>query len=161
MKRHLGLLALAFFAMGLFSCTSDDDGTVTPTPTTTTFTATLNGSNEVPSNSSTASGSATLTFNNTTKIFTLTTTFTGLTPNAAHIHKGAIGVSGPAVFPLSDLTSPITYTSVTLDASQEADLKANLYYINLHTDAYADGEIRGQLLKQGTSGGGGGGGGGY
>lgn len=154
MKRQLGLLAFAIFATGLFSCSNDDDSTMITTPSTTSFTATLNGSNEVPSNSSTATGSATLTFNNTTKVFTLSTTFNGLTPNAAHVHKGAVGVSGPAVFPLSDLVSPISYTSAALTAEQEADLKANLYYINLHTVAYPDGEIRGQLLKQGTSGGG-------
>lgn len=153
MKRHLGLVAVAIFSMGLFSCTSDDDGTVNTSPGTTTFKAVLNGSNEVPPNASMATGSSTLTFDNTTKIFTLTTTFTGMTLTDAHVHKGAVGVSGPAVFPLTDLTSPITYTSAPLDASQEADLKKNMYYINLHTAAYPDGEIRGQLLKQTTSGG--------
>lgn len=159
MKRQIGLLAFALFTMGLFSCSNDDDGMVV-TPSTTTFTATLNGSNEVPPNASTATGSATLTFDNTSKTFTLTNTFTGITLTAAHVHKGAVGISGPPVFHLTDLISPIQYTSPALTAEQEADLKANLYYINLHTEAYPDGEIRGQLLKQGTSGGGGGGGGG-
>ena len=153
MKIHLRLLALALFTMGLSSCTSDDDGTVI-SPGTTTFTATLNGSNEVPPNASAATGTARLDFNNSTKMFTLTTTFTGLTPTDAHVHKGAVGVSGPAVFPLSDLTSPIEYTSGVLTTEQEADLKANIYYINIHTAAYPDGEIRGQLLKQSSGGGG-------
>ena len=155
MKLHLRLLAIALFTTGLFSCTSDDYSSGGTSAGKTIFTATLNGSSEVPANASSAMGTARLEFDNTTKMFTLNTTFTGLTPNAAHVHKGAVGVSGPAVFPLSDLTSPIEYTSVALDASQEADLKANLYYINLHTVAYPDGEIRGQFIKQ-TSGGGGG-----
>jgi hypothetical protein len=33
----------------------------------------------------------------------------------------------------------------TLNAEQEADLKAGLYYVNLHSATYTDGEIRGQL----------------
>jgi hypothetical protein len=49
-----------------------------------------------------------------------------------------------------------------LTAAQEADLLANNYYVNLHTDAFPAGEIRGQLITANPSGtGGGGGGGGY
>ena len=140
-------ISILFFA-GLVSCSkSDTDPTPTPNPNVT-FLATLNGTSEVPSNPSTATGTATLTFNTTTKIFTVTVTHNIATPTGGHIHKGAIGVSGPVVFPFSSLTSPITYTSVALDATQEADLNANLYYANIHTAAYAGGEIRGQLIKQ-------------
>ncbi|MNR54273.1 CHRD domain protein [compost metagenome] len=55
------------------------------------------------------------------------------------------------------------YISPPLSASQEADLLANLYYVNLHSAASTGGEIRGQLIttNPGGSGGGGGGGGTY
>jgi CHRD domain/IPT/TIG domain len=113
------------------------------------FKATINGASEVPVNSSTATGTATLTFNATTKIFTIVVNHTVLAPLAAHIHKEAVGVSGGVVFPFTSAISPINYTSVALTAAQETDLNAGLYYVNIHSAApYALGEIRGQLIKQ-------------
>ncbi|MET0760209.1 MAG: CHRD domain-containing protein [Flavobacterium sp.] len=129
----------------MVSCDDDDDPV---TSTTETFYATLNGTSEDPPNSSAANGTATVTFNNTTKILTAATVFNGMVVTAAHIHKGAVGASGPPVFTFTDYTSPINFTSDPLNAAQEADLKANLYYINLHSIAYPDGEIRGQLIMQ-------------
>jgi CHRD domain-containing protein len=158
MKLYIGILAVALITATMISCSSDsyDDSENYPTPTTyTTFRATLNQAGEVPPTGSMATGNATLTFNNTTKIFTIQVTYSaGLVVTDGHVHKGAVGVSGPAVFAFTSFTSPINYTSPTLDATQEADLKANLYYVNLHTVDFPLGEIRGQLIKQ-TSGGGG------
>jgi CHRD domain-containing protein len=34
-----------------------------------------------------------------------------------------------------------------LSDAQVADLMAGMYYVNIHTDAYPAGEIRGQLVK--------------
>jgi hypothetical protein len=118
-----------------------------------TFRATLNGANERPTPTpSTATGTATLIFNNDTKIFTITTTYTALqggVVSGAHIHKGDATVAGPVVFGFSTLTSPIIYTSTAITAAQEADLKAGLYYVNVHsTPTYPGGEIRGQLIQQ-------------
>lgn len=139
---------MTLFFTGFFSCSkSKTDPAPTPNPNVT-FLAVLNGVSEVPANPSTTTGTATLTFNTTTKVFTITVTHNITTPTNGHIHKGAAGVSGAVVFPFSALTSPITYTSAALDAAQEADLNANLYYVNIHTAAYAGGEIRGQLIKQ-------------
>ena len=147
MLRTLKTLSIALLMSSLISCDDDDDDVIPPA--TTTFRATLNGASEVPANASTATGTSTLVFDNTTKIFTITTTYTGLVVTDAHIHKGAVGVSGPPVFPFTaPFTSPITDTSVALTAAQEADLMANLYYVNLHSTLYPNGEIRGQLIKQ-------------
>jgi len=113
------------------------------------FKATINGSSEVPANASTATGTATLTFNKDTKVFNVVVNFSGVTATASHIHKGETGVSGSVAFGFtSPITSPINYTSVALDAAQETDLFANLYYVNIHSTAYPEGEIRGQLIKQ-------------
>lgn len=145
MKTKFLALAVFFLLSVVVSCSNDDDPIPNPN---VTFKATLNGASEVPANSSTATGTSTLTFNTTTKIFTITVTHTIAAPTNGHIHKGAIGVSGAPVFPFVSFTSPITYTSVALDASQEADLNAGLYYVNIHTAAFPGGEIRGQLIKQ-------------
>ncbi|MBP6022948.1 CHRD domain-containing protein [Ferruginibacter sp.] len=128
------------------SCKKSSDTPVVPNPNIS-FSATINGASEVPANASTATGSATGTFNTTTKVFTLTVTYTGVTASASHIHKAAAGASGGVVFGFTPFTSPINF-SATLDATQEADLMANLYYVNIHSAAFGAGEIRGQLIKQ-------------
>ena len=112
------------------------------------FTATLNGASEVPPVVSAATGTATLAFNTTTKIFVLSVTHSLVTVSNGHIHRAAAGVSGGVVFGFPSFASPISYTSVALTAAQEADLNAGLYYVNLHSAAFPGGEIRGQLIKQ-------------
>ena len=146
MKQVTRILSGLIFFSVFISC-KKSDSTPTPNPNVT-FLATVNAASEVPANPSTATGIATLTFNTTTKIFSITVTHNIAAPTGGHIHKGAVGVSGGVIFPFATLTSPINYTSVALDAAQEADLNANLYYVNIHTAAYGGGEIRGQLIKQ-------------
>ncbi|MEN9907835.1 MAG: hypothetical protein RLZZ540_976 [Bacteroidota bacterium] len=128
-----------------------------PGASTTTFKASLMGSSEVPSNGSAATGNATLTLNNTTKMFTLSGTYTGMTPTIAHIHGPAmVGVNAVPLFDLIITPTPgynygvINLTSsIALTTAQEADLMANLYYVNVHSAGiYSAGEIRGQLIKQ-------------
>lgn len=147
MKYLLKILAVFFLSLFIISCTKSDP----PAPaanTTVTFKAVINGVNETTPNTSTANGEGTLLFNTSTKIFTLTVTHTLASPMGGHIHRAAAGANGPVIFPFTSLVSPIVYTSVALDAMQEADLNANLYYINLHTSAFPGGEIRGQIIKQ-------------
>ncbi|MDP2069430.1 MAG: CHRD domain-containing protein [Lutibacter sp.] len=145
MKTKFLTLAVFFLLSVAVSCSNDDDPTPNPN---VTFKAVLNGASESTPNASTATGTSTLTFNTTTKIFTITIAHTIAAATNGHIHKGAIGVSGSPVFPFVSFTSPITYTSIALDASQEADLNAELYYVNIHSAAFPGGEIRGQLIKQ-------------
>ena len=145
MKLVNKFLAISFILSIITSCDKDDP--VTPDPNVT-YKATLSGANESTPNASTATGTATLVFNTTSKIFTLTVTHSIATPTAGHIHKGAVGVPGPVVFGFTSPASPVSYTSVALDATQEADLVGHLYYVNIHTSAFPGGEIRGQLLRQ-------------
>jgi hypothetical protein len=146
MKLLIRFLAIAFIVTSVSSCSKSDPAPV-PDPNVT-FKATLSGASEVPANVSAATGTATLIFNTTTKIFSLTVTHSIATPTNGHIHKAAAGASGGVIFPFSSFISPIAYTSVALDATQEADLNANLYYVNIHTAAFPGGEVRGQLIKQ-------------
>ena len=146
MKRLFGFLVIPIILTAFISCDNDDDDSIDPN---VVFKASLDGAQEAPNPTpSTETGDATLTFNTVTKIFTITVNHTVDTPTNGHIHKGAIGVGGGVIFPFATFTSPFTYTSPALDATQEADLMANLYYVNIHTAAYPPGEIRGQLIKQ-------------
>jgi hypothetical protein len=111
------------------------------------FATTANSAAEVPTNSSTATAAVYTLYNKTNKSLAYTINYNGLVPTAMHFHKGAIGVNGGVEI---GITAP--YTSgmkgtVTLTAAQEADLFANLWYINLHTATFAGGEIRGQLVR--------------
>lgn len=84
--------------------------------------------------------------------------FAGLSeaPSAAHIHVGDKGVSGPVLIPLDTPSSgeiPVTWgcrdsTSDTPStAVQVAAVQADPegHYVNVHTDTFPDGAIRGQL----------------
>lgn len=70
---------------------------------------------------------------------------------AAHFHRGAPGVSGPAVSPPGEVSgggaSPMVGTA-TLDERQAADFMAGVIYFNIHTTAFPGGEIRGQLVPE-------------
>jgi hypothetical protein len=111
----------------------------------TAVTATLAGSAEVPANVSKSTGKVDGTYNEETKMLTLKITYTGFTPVAWHIHKAAAGVNGGVIFNIgTTFTSPFMFMQ-TLNAEQLSDLKAGLYYVNLHSATFPNGEIRGQL----------------
>ncbi len=148
MKTKIAFAATGMLLLVLWSCKKSS---TTPSSVNTRFSvsATLSGTSEVPSNTSTATGSVSGTYDSATKILSITVTYSGITPNNGHIHKAATGASGPVVFPFSTFSpSPFTYTSVALTSSQQDDLFNSLYYVNLHTTAFPAGEIRGQLIKQ-------------
>ena len=137
-------IVLAGVLVAVVSCKDEE----TPDPNVI-FKAVINGASEVPANASTATGTATLTFNSDTKIFSIVVNYSGVTASNSHIHKAAAGVGGGVVFGFTQpITSPINFTSAVLDSTQQADLNANLYYVNIHSTQYPGGEIRGQLLKQ-------------
>ena len=143
--KQIQLIVLASILLIAGSCKKSD----TPVSSNVVFKATINGASETPANASTATGTATLTFNKDTKMFTVLVNFSGITAAGAHIHKGDVGVAGGVIFAFtSPVISPINYTSIALDATQVADLNANMYYINIHSTAFPGGEIRGQLIKQ-------------
>jgi hypothetical protein len=113
------------------------------------FTADLTPAAVVPPTTSKATGRAAVTYDTVSKKLGWTVTYKGLTgkPTAAHFHgPAAVGASAPPVVPLTgNLASPIKGTA-TLTAKQAADLAAGMWYVNVHTAKYPDGEIRGQVV---------------
>jgi hypothetical protein len=155
MKHFYRFLAISFSVLGIVSCGGDGYSSPTPTPTPTpnsiTFKATLNGANA--GTGSSAMGTGTLIFSNTTKKFSITVTYSGMTATAAHIHTSTSTPPGAIVFPLiagGGGGYPTTYSldNQILNTAQEADLKAGSYYVNIHSNAFPDGEIKGTLIKQ-------------
>ncbi len=120
------------------------------------FLATLEGSQEVPPVETTASGEVSVELNTKDKTITVDGNVQGLGSEitAAHIHKGAAGTAPPdnVVFPLDiDTSNDNTKRSAKLSGSfdvsdsQIADLKADNWYINVHSQDNAPGEVRGQI----------------
>jgi len=116
---------------------------------TITLKADLKGSNEVPPNSSPASGTAEATLDTTSKLLTYTITYKDLTGPAlgAHFHGPVeAGKNAGIVLPFKSVQSPIQ-GSATLTDQQAADLLAGKWYANIHTAANPGGELRGQMMK--------------
>jgi hypothetical protein len=112
----------------------------------------LSGNQETPAVTTAATGNGTFTlsgFDGGAYTLTWNVTYTGLTPNAGHIHTGWAAESGGVTFNFGNtLTSPIM-GSAAVTAAQAQSLATGHTYANLHSAAHANGEIRGQILKQG------------
>ena len=111
--------------------------------------ADLKGSNEVPPNSSPASGTAEATLDTGTKVLTWVVTFKDLTGPAvgAHFHgPSEPGKNAGIVVPFKTTQSPIEGTATLTDA-QISDLLAGKWYANIHTAANPGGELRGNMAK--------------
>ena len=142
MKYSYAYLALATVSL-LASCSKKEEAAPAQT---TTLSATINGAQQTPANNSTATGTFAGTYVSTSKQLTYTVTYQGLTPSMAHIHTGGPGVLGSVAIPFDNLASPITGT-VTLTPEQADNLLNNRMYVNIHTSAFGNGEIRGDIKK--------------
>ncbi|MGJ4915208.1 CHRD domain-containing protein [Bradyrhizobium sp. SZCCHNR3003] len=110
----------------------------------------LKAANEVPPNTSPATGAAEASFDTATRTLSWKVTYSGLTGPAmgAHFHgPSEPGKNAGIVLPFKSPETPITGSAVITDA-QAADLLAGKWYANVHTQANPGGEIRGQMTRQ-------------
>ena len=117
------------------------------------FEAFLFGAQEVPRNPSTGTGFGTVTLNPAQNAITAFLDYAGLAGNSTlvHIHGPARrGVVAPPIIdlPVSGLTSgSFVVGPLAVTPAQVTDLKAGLWYFNVHSTApgSAAGEVRGQI----------------
>lgn len=124
------------------------------------FDALLNGAQEVPSVTTTATGLANIKLNTTLDTLTYDIVLNGLAGQAtgAHIHMGTVGNSGPVIYDMSSgiIGNRITgiATGATITNSFLSDILKGNFYVNVHNSTNPNGEIRGQvyrLLREGYS----------
>ncbi len=111
--------------------------------------AQLTSAQEVPFNSSTATGNGFFSFDPLTKKFSARMTLAGMTATAAHIHNGTVGINGSVLFPLTQ-TAPssgiwVSAADTVLTDAQVTLLNSGALYFNAHSATFAGGEIRGQI----------------
>jgi CHRD domain len=115
------------------------------------ITVPLTGAQQVPPVQTAGTGSASLTYDPTSRVLTWTVTYSGLSGPAtmAHFHgPAAAGKNGPVVIWISEHgaapTSPIK-GQATLTPDQATQFTAGEWYVNVHTKDHPGGEIRGQV----------------
>lgn len=109
--------------------------------------ATMTGAQEVPVNTSLASGSGRLVVDPATRGLSGAITLTGMTATMAHIHTGAVGANGPVIVPLTDSGGGVwsVPAGTLFTADQLKAYKQGGLYFNAHSVAFPGGEVRGQI----------------
>lgn len=111
------------------------------------YKATLDGKSETPPNDSTGKGMADIKYDSATKTLSWIISFNGLSgdPVAAHFHGPAD--AGQKAGPVVDISKNINSGSATITDDQAKQLADGKWYVNIHTQKFPDGEIRGQVMK--------------
>ncbi|MDN3512380.1 MAG: CHRD domain-containing protein [Candidatus Jettenia sp.] len=119
------------------------------------FTAILTGGQEVPGTESKAFGVAFVTFETESKMLCYSINFTddklAGTETVAHFHGPAIpGEVADVLFTITPSPSPPGNPKNgcvgPLSLEQRRQLGRGLFYINIHSELFPEGEIRGQVL---------------
>lgn len=148
------VMKLAAFSALAFLFTSCKNGDTTPAVTPDPpiqLVTTLTGPAEKPTSvSSAATGTFVGQLDRASRVLSYTLTYSGLTPTAGHLHRvtAANGTGGVDV-PFASLASPIIGTTTISTVGKVDSLINGFYYANLHTTAYPNGEIRGNVRVSG------------
>lgn len=147
MKKIFLVLILAVSIFGVIGCFESSSSTpvfkdVTFALTTTAEIGRTNNTN------TTAAGIAYLQISSDTGEIKGYVIVSGFDSISAHIHKGAVGTNGDVKIALSKNTTDPNRFDVPVDSKVDSvsDLKAGLYYINVHSVENPGGEVRGQII---------------
>lgn len=154
MKSRFALLLVFLLAFGGFA------GSVFAAHEGQEFMAELTPEQETEDVESDATGDAHVKFNEDGTSLEFTVNATGLNSTlAGHFHSGAAGTDGPVELVLFNNEAPVDYNGeVASGTLTEADLAGDMswedftkamvageIYVNLHTEQYPNGELRGQV----------------
>jgi hypothetical protein len=145
MQRLAAKFVLAIAVLALASCAGMREKMPDWMPGSGAIKVSLTGAEEVPPISVPGSGSGSFRVAEDGTISGSATT-KDVQGTMAHIHRGAKGANGPVIIPLEK--NGDTYTVPAgrkLTPQQMDDLKAGNLYVNVHTNRYKGGEVRGQL----------------
>jgi hypothetical protein len=122
---------------------------------------TLSGANEVPANTSGATGTGTLTIDPVTLVIRGGIITSGIVGTGAHLYQAAPGTFGAIIVHLYLDTDGgwVIPPGTVLTPSQFDDLRKGNMAFDVESVAHGEGEIRGWLPADGSTSGGGGGGG--
>lgn len=145
---RLGIFAIAGAALALGGCATMEEEVADRLGDT--YNATLTGANEVGGGDPDGFGRAEITISDDFgQICWELKDIRGIGPiTAAHIHRGAAGVNGPPVFTLRQ-SNEGRWQGCTDGSEWTQDRiedNPSLFYVNVHTAAYPNGAIRGQLV---------------
>ena len=118
----------------------------------TIFYANLTGAQVVPPRNSPATGTATVLLSPDETSAIVSLNFSGLTSaqTSAHIHSPAApGSNAPALFGLP--SGQVSDFRISLTPTQAQDLKNGLWFVDVHTANFQNGEIRGQFGVSATA----------
>lgn len=144
--RHAFNGALLGGMLAFGACTTAQ---TTSAANTASLTARLSGASEVPPTQSLAKGNMQGTLDKNSRTLTWALTLSGLSgpPTGAHFHgPAAPGENAGVAAPITITGQPTDNGVLTLTSSQMDDLLAGRWYVNIHTAANPDGEIRGQIM---------------
>jgi len=108
----------------------------------------LLGSAEVPATQSDAFAEAQFTYDSTSRALQYYLNYDGVAPAKVDLHgPAAANEKASAVQNISLSESPISGT-IQLTPEQGQQLLAGKMYLDIHSQKYPDGEIRGQIIRQ-------------
>jgi trimeric autotransporter adhesin len=113
------------------------------------FTFPMNGGQQVPPNSSSASGLCFVDLNDGATGLQVSCNHNLAGATAAHLHSAPPGAVGPVAFSF-DPSSPFA-ANVPMTPRLVADFAAGFLYVDLHSTAFPEGEIRGQMIAAAQS----------
>ncbi|MCZ4241933.1 uncharacterized protein DUF4397 [Alteromonas sp. I10] len=132
------------------------DGLAPPPPAFNadmTYNVNLSGSQEVPAVTTMSMATAVVEIDEDLPAFSVSVDVSGLTDvTGVHVHDGGIGMNGPVAFPLTDAGNGTYVLAETNISPSNLDaLTSGEWYLNVHTTANPNGEVRGQIVPDTTA----------